>query len=107
MVGQHALGYTTTGQYLNGNRVSDVFQLKGPDAAAACYNATCTANWTYDARERLVNENPGTGTSTAFKLDTIGNVTQETPSAGSLVTRTYNGQQLSTQTVGATTDKGT
>ncbi|MFN0027846.1 MAG: LamG-like jellyroll fold domain-containing protein [Acidimicrobiales bacterium] len=105
MVEQHTLGYITANQYLNGNRVQDVFQLKGPDATAPCYNATCTAGWMYDARERLVREDPGTGATTAFVLDAIGNVTTETPSTGSAITRTYNGQQLSTQTTGTTTHK--
>ena len=57
----HTLSYLAGGVYLNANRVSDVFQLKGPDASAPCYAATCTASWSYDARERLTQENAGTG----------------------------------------------
>jgi RHS repeat-associated protein len=93
------------GVYLNGNRVSDVFQLKGPDGAAACYSATCTASWSYDARDRLVQEVNGTGVTTSFTLDTVGNLTGEVPSTGAATTRTYSGQQLATQTSSGTTVK--
>jgi hypothetical protein len=44
----HTLAYESSGVYLNGNRAQDVFQLKGPDATAPCYGATCTASWAYD-----------------------------------------------------------
>lgn len=90
---------------MNGNRVTDAFQLKGPDSGAQCYGTTCTATWTYDARDRLTQEANGTGTTTTFTLDVIGNVTSEAPSGGTTITRTYNGQQLATQSAGGTTDK--
>ncbi len=103
MIEQHTLDYVTGGVFVNGNRVSDTFQLKGPDAAAACYAATCTATWTYDARDRLTAENTGAGLSTAFTLDVAGNITTETPTPGSAITRTYSGLRLATQTTGTTT----
>jgi YD repeat-containing protein len=105
MIEQHTLTYIASGIYLNGNRASDVFQLKGPDAAAACYAATCTASWTYDARDRLSQEVNGSGTTTTFTLDIVGNVTSEAPSGGTTITRTYSGQQLATQSSGGTTTK--
>ncbi len=105
VVEQHTLSYISGGVYLNGGRASDVFQLKGPDAAAACYSATCTASWTYDARDRLTQEVNGTGTTTVFTLDAVGNVIGEAPSGGTTITRTYNGQQLATQASGGTTEK--
>jgi len=52
-VEQHALSYLAGGLNLNGNRAPDVLQLKGPVSTAACYAATCTQSWSYDARERV------------------------------------------------------
>jgi hypothetical protein len=61
-VSQHALSYmTAAGVYMNGNRVSDVFKLLGPDNTAPCYSSTCTAGWLYDARDRLVQDVNGHG----------------------------------------------
>jgi len=100
LIEEHTLSYIKDGVYLNGNRVSDSFYLKGPDSSPTvpCYWFACTATWAYDARERVTIENPGTGQTRAFALDVQGNVTQE--SAGSSTTRTYSGQQLQTQTQG-------
>jgi RHS repeat-associated protein len=93
MVSSNTLSYLQGGVYLNGNRSSSVFQLKGPDSSAACYTQTCTQSWTYDARERVRSENPGTGLTMSLMLDVQGNATQET--VGSLkTTRTFAGQQL-------------
>ena len=104
MVEQHTLSYIASGIYLNGNRASDVYQLKGPDAAASCYSATCTASWTYDARDRLTQEVNGTGSTTSFTVDTVGNVTSETTGTAT-TSRTFTGQQLATETVAGTTVK--
>lgn len=100
LIEEHTLSYIKDGVYLNGNRVSDSFYLKGPDSSPTvpCYWFACTATWAYDARERVTIENPGTGQTRAFALDVQGNVTQE--SAGSSTIRTYSGQQLQTQTQG-------
>jgi RHS repeat-associated protein len=100
VISEHTLGYIRDGVYLNGNRVSDTFILKGPDANAPCYSSSCTATWTYDARERLTHENLGSGTTKTYTVDVQGNVTQETASDGSSVTRTFSGQRLMTQTTG-------
>jgi RHS repeat-associated protein len=92
--------------YLNGNRASDSFILKGPDSSAICYwvSHNCAATWTYDARERLVQEKDGTGSTTVFTFDPQGNVTQESGTGGS-VSRTYSGQRLQTQTQAGTTKR--
>jgi len=104
MVSSHALSYLSGGAYLNGNRVSDVFQLKGPDPAAACYATTCTASWTYDARERVTQENPGAGSATNFTLDVQGNVIQEVTGTAT-TTRTFAGQQLQSEDFSSGQDK--
>src|SRR5262249_49706026 len=50
----HTVGYETNGIYLNGNRTSDAFALNGP-SSNVCTGSTpsCTATYTYDARDRL------------------------------------------------------
>ena len=74
----HTVGYETANIYVNGNRTTDTFMVKGPDANAPCYASNCVATYTYDARERLTNENNGRGAVTAYELDTGGNITKET-----------------------------
>jgi hypothetical protein len=97
MVEQHTLDYVSNGVYMNGNKASDVFQLKGPVSSAPCWSATCTAGWGYDGRDRLVFEDAGTGDTgpagsvNLMTLDTIGNVTFD---SGSNQTRVYSGQRL-------------
>ncbi|MDQ3091132.1 MAG: hypothetical protein M3R46_05600 [Actinomycetota bacterium] len=83
---EHTLGYLTAGGvYLNGNRLSDSFRLKGPDSQ--CSSAACPATYAYDARERLVRTDNGLPngfkTTTDYTLDgqaglpLLGNVTRE------------------------------
>lgn len=83
---EHTLGYLTAGGvYLNGNRLTDQFRLKGPDSQ--CSSAACTATYSYDARERLVRTDNGLPngfkTTTDYTLDgqaglpLLGNVTRE------------------------------
>lgn len=50
----------------------------------------------YDARDRLTQEVSGTGQTTDFALDPIGNATGETTGGQPAITRTFNGQQLAT-----------
>ena len=102
VIEQHTLDYITAGIYVNGNRVKDVFKLVGPDASAPCDTATCTATWTYDARERATQEVSGTGNTTDFTLDTVGNVTLEKVNAVTTRTAVYSGQQLLTEDAGGT-----
>ena len=63
-----------------------------------------TASWTYDARERVTSENPGTGSATTFTLDVRGNVTQEVTGAAT-TTRTFAGEQLQTEDFSSGQDK--
>lgn len=105
VVEEHAPSYITPSDvYLNGNRYNDVFKLKEADGSSACFSSTCTALWTYDARDRLTQEVNGTGTTTNFTVDPIGNVTQEID-GGATTTKTYNGQQLATLTAGGATSR--
>jgi RHS repeat-associated protein len=99
VVESHTLSYIRNNVYLNGNRASDAFFLKGPDAGAACYHSWqgCQAQWIYDARERLVQDTDGAGKTTVFTVDVQGNVTHESGTGGS-VSRTYSGLRLQTQT---------
>jgi RHS repeat-associated protein len=104
IIEQHTLAYTTAGIYLNGNRTSDTFKRSVPAGEpAACTSSTCTATWSYDARERLTQETDGTGQTTTFTLDTIGNVTTE--AGATTVTRTYTGQRLATVSSAGTTSR--
>jgi RHS repeat-associated protein len=98
LISKHSLSYTASGVYLNGNITADVFQLRGPDANAACYASECTAHWAYDARDRLVEESDGAGTTVQYQLDIYGNV--ETETTNGTVTReaSYSGVQLLSET---------
>lgn len=56
-----------------------------------------------DSRDRLVQETSGTGVTTTFALDVVGNVTAESPSGGAATSRSYNAQQLASETSAGTT----
>ena len=99
----HDVSYEdANGHYVNGSRTSDTFQRpQGP--AADCKDETCVATYTYDARDRLVTENDGHGTTSAFTLDPVGNLTAETVTQnGQPATRTfaYAGSKLESITSG-------
>jgi len=50
----HTAGYETNGIYLDGNRASDAYALNGPGSTACAGSApSCTAAYSYDARDRL------------------------------------------------------
>ena len=103
LVEQHTLSYIKNGVYMNGDQVSDTFMLAGPDASAPCRTSTstCTAGWTYDARDRLISEDPGTGSGAkTYTLDAAGDVLSD----GSTQS-TYSGQRLVSQTTGGVTIK--
>jgi RHS repeat-associated protein len=104
LIESHTQSYLQAGVFQDGNRVSDVFLLKGPDATATCYTTSCTQSWVHDAQERVRYENPGTGAATHFTLDVQGNVTQEVTGTATM-TRTYSGQQLQTEDFSSGTDK--
>jgi RHS repeat-associated protein len=103
VIEQHTLDYVTGGVYVNGNRVKDVFKLVGPDAAAPCRTATCTATWTYDPRERVTQEVTGTGETRDYTLDTIGNVTSQNLNGSLERSATFSGQQMLSEHVASTT----
>ena len=97
-VASHALSYLQNGVYLNGNKTLDVFRLANPDAGAPCRSVECTASWEYDGRERLIKEVAGTGTTSEFRLDAAGNVTEEKRNGATYRTASYTGQRLTTST---------
>ena len=103
LVEQHTLSYIKNGVYMNGDQVSDSFMLAGPDASAPCRTSasTCTAGWTYDAKDRLISEDPGSGSGAkTYTLDAAGDVLSD----GSTQS-TYSGQRLVSQTTGGVTIK--
>ena len=83
--------------------MSDVWQRRNADSSNTCWTSSCTATWSYDGRGRLKQEVNGAGVTSAFTLDTIGNVTAETATGQPPVVRTFSGQQLTSETVGGTT----
>lgn len=106
----HEVSYEdASGNYVNGNRVSDQFFRRGPTPPPPpapqppCQDAQqiCTATYSYDARERLVSENDGHGTVSTFALDAVGNVTTETVSenGGVPVTRAFDYAGLKLQSI--------
>jgi RHS repeat-associated protein len=107
IIEQHTLAYTSgggSGVYNNGNKTSDTFKLKNADGGSTCWTATCTASWTYNARDQLTQAADGTGTTTTYTLDAEGNITQQS-NGTSTTTNTYNGQQLTTTTTGVITTR--
>jgi RHS repeat-associated protein len=94
----HTVGYEDpAGIYVNGNRTKDTFTLAGPNTSAACRTTPCTATYTYDAQDRLVNENNGHGGVTNYTLDEAGNIKSEAVTrSGSTATETfeYSGNRL-------------
>jgi RHS repeat-associated protein len=105
IVESHTLSYIGGSVYMDGNRMSDVFELKNADGGSTCFPTTCTATWTYDARGRLTQEADGVGHTTTYTLDTIGNVTQQSTNGQAATTNTFNGQQLTTSTQGGVTSR--
>ena len=98
-VESHDVSYLDNGIYINGHRTSDTYKKDSPDSTATCRTTTCTATYTYDARDKLVREDNGRGKVTTYKLDPAGNITEEV--AGSTTTRyTYTGNQVQTVEVG-------
>ncbi|MDQ1743407.1 MAG: hypothetical protein QOE23_1746, partial [Pseudonocardiales bacterium] len=101
----HDINYVDSGIYLNGNQVTDTFKRNSPNAGASCTSATCTARYTYDARDRLTHQDSGAGGSSDYTLDPAGNVLKDIESDTGTTTNTYKGIQLDTSTVGTTTTK--
>jgi RHS repeat-associated protein len=102
----HTIVYESGGVYLNGNRASDQYVLAGPDPSAPCYTpaTACTATYGYDPRDRLAGTSDGHGGTYSYTLDTAGNATTAVEPTGTK-TMTYTGTQLTSLTVGTTTQK--
>jgi RHS repeat-associated protein len=100
----HAISYLEAGtnRYLNGHRTKDVFTRKGP--SSSCNATACPAAYTYDARDRLINENNGHGGINTYDLDVAGNVRLQTV-AGITTTNAYVGTQLQQSTRAGVTTK--
>jgi len=115
-------GYDDTNGYIdNGNLTSDAFALNGPDTTTPCRGTTpsCTTTYAFNARDQLISSNDGHGvtpTITTYTLDNYtsgdvgirdGNVTKQVDTRGSsstTTTRSYDGNQLQSQTTGSTSD---
>jgi RHS repeat-associated protein len=110
VLASHLLSYDdASGNYADGQRTADTYLLKGPDPAAPCDTASCTAAYSYDARGRLVQAVDGHGGTIDYTLDPAGNITEETTSQsgqGSVTrTFTYLGEQLQTLAQGGQTER--
>ncbi len=107
VVESHQVDYLDpAGIYVDGNRTKDVYTLRpGSGAASPCYPGTCTATYTYDPRDRLVNGNDGHGSTTAYTLDGAGNILTEAVNGTTTKTYTYTGNQLQQTTAGGATAK--
>jgi YD repeat-containing protein len=100
----HTVSYVDSNNiYVDGNRTSDSFTLKGPSSTASCYSTSCTASYQYDPRNRLVSESDGHGGTTTYGLDSAGNITTKTVN-GTTTTNNYNGSQLQSSTTGGVTN---
>jgi len=104
----HTVEYIdASGDYVNGHRMRDTFSQQGPDTAAPCRTASCTASYTYDAQDRLRREVNGHGATTDYTLDAAGNITRElvTGDGAKDVTYAYTGSQLTSVTAGGATQR--
>jgi len=73
--------------------------LSGP-SGTACRTTTCTADFSYDPRDRLVGQTTvrsGVSKTATYTLDSAGNITQLSRN-GDVTTYTYSGDQLQTRT---------
>jgi len=121
----HSVSYTldpnnVSSQYLNGNRTQDKFTLTTPAGTSAPCTAlpsNCVATYTYDPRDRLVQDNNGHGGVTSYVypqntssplsaqlgLDPTGNIAQENIQQNGTLTAwkdyDYNGTQLQKLTI--------
>jgi RHS repeat-associated protein len=102
LVESHDLDYVdAAGIYVNGNRVSDVFTKKGPNAD--CNASSCTETYTYDGRDRLTQEQRSPGPTITYTLDPASNITKKvTPSLTTFYT--YSGQRLDKVAQGTATN---
>jgi len=103
VVESHTVGYLdSAGDWADGQRTSDTFQLKGP-GSTNCAAAACAATYSYDPRGRLVGSTDGHSGATTYTLDQperntapmvrAGNVTTEAR-PGATTAQSYAGAQL-------------
>jgi RHS repeat-associated protein len=104
----HTLTYNdANGFYANGNRTKDVFARKNPLSTNCQTTAsTCTATYTFDARDRLTHYNWKNSAGTTLRdidytLDPAGNITTQVAS-GVTTIYAYTADRLDTATVGGT-----
>ncbi|WP_433649102.1 DNRLRE domain-containing protein [Micromonospora zamorensis] len=104
--------------YVNGNRTKDRYVLKrgAGSTATTCLAANpCDATYTYDARDRLITEQPRAGKINSYTLDEpgkligdtsirAGNVTTQVKDAQT-TTKRYTGNQLTDLSIGGATAK--
>ena len=110
----HTAGYQTNGIYIDGNRTSDAYALNGPGSTTCTGTSpSCTATYSYDARDLLTGYTDGHGGTTSYAFDQnnsadssirAGNITTQTTPQGT-TTSTYKGNQLTSTTTGGVTSK--
>ncbi|HEV2891995.1 MAG TPA: RHS repeat-associated core domain-containing protein, partial [Frankiaceae bacterium] len=92
VIESHTIAYTATENgrsvYLNGNKATDDFTRKGPDAAMPCQSSSCSNTYGYDGRDRMTADarmRAGSTTTIDYKLSPAGNVEEQgsTPAGGS------------------------
>ena len=110
VLASHLLSYDDAqGNYADGQRTADSYLLKGPNPAAPCDTASCSATYNYDARGRLVQAVDGHGSTIDYTLDPAGNITQETVTQSGQGSQTrsfaYVGEQLQTISQGGQTER--
>jgi len=88
----------TCGFYVDGNRTQDKFSLRpGGSGGSPCFPSTCTATYSYDPRDRLVQNTDGHGDQTNYTLDGAGNIqtqVQTAPNGTTTVSNTYDPNNL-------------
>ncbi len=112
VIESHTVGYDDpAGRYVNGNRTTDAFTLRGPESTAPCYSTTCTTAFTYDARERLTkqelkNSAGSVLNSTTYVINDAGSIEEEAFLRGGVTTKrnmAYLGDRLNTVSEGGKT----
>lgn len=110
---QHTVSYLDHpdpgGIYIDGNRTNDSFSLQlGNGASSPCTpTSNCTAHYTYDPRDRLVQQDDtrvGIKKTTTFSLDGNGNILTLNKD-GVTTNNTFQGNQLQQSVTGGQTLK--
>jgi RHS repeat-associated protein len=100
----HTVSYLdSSGLYVDGNRTSDAFTKQAPSGSTGSCTSTCTATWTYDPRDRLLQAADGHGGTYTYTVDPLGNLQSESDPGGVSKSYTYHGNQLATMATGGVT----